>query len=210
MVVGDATGEYELRPLMTGDVLERSDGNLVALVQHPCAIRSDGVTLLDRLLVCEVVPLDSDLRTSWKNEPYYRMALTQFAPVVQIDFRKPVVLRSEEVTALRRVAVMEREGINLLMQRWVHHNTRVIVKTVSYDEMCIGPYAEVDLIAEALAELVPGGIDATEALSVVDKFLSAPLSDADRRDTWRNRLKKPDQRGPAQRALDAHLRDLLG
>lgn len=209
IAIGDEADAFRLRPLMTGDVLRREDGTLVALVQHPCAIRSNGVTLLERLLTCEVVPLNPDgVRSSWAKEPFYRMSLTQFDPPVQIDFRRPVVLASSEAQQLPRVALMDRAGVNLLMQRWVHHNTRFVAKTVAYDEMCAGPHAEVDLTYEALADLVDAGMDEAEALAAVDEFLGRPLSAA-KDDTWRDRLKDPQNHSAARRALDDHVRRVL-
>lgn len=202
---GDAD-DMALRPLMTGDVLKLDDGRLVALIQHPCAIRA-GTELLERLLTCEVVALDGAQRSSWADEPFSRMLLPigEHGPL-QIDFRLPVVLSAQQAEAARRVAILERVGVNLLLQRWVHHTSRFVALTTSYDQMCAAEYIEVELLQDALDELVPNTLDKAAALKEIDRFLGQSLES--KRDTWRTRLRDPQHHAAARRALNAHVNTL--
>ena len=52
-----------------------------------------------------------------------------------------------------RIAILSEQGVNLLLQRWVHHNSRVVVKTITFNEQISGPFAEADLQAEWMTEL---------------------------------------------------------
>lgn len=52
-----------------------------------------------------------------------------------------------------RIATLSSYGINLLLQRWVFQNSRVVVPTMTYEEQISGPYNEADLEAEWLNEL---------------------------------------------------------
>lgn len=47
-----------------------------------------------------------------------------------------------------RVACLSLFGVNLLMQRWVHHNSRVVVPTWKYNDATVGVYEEADLTEE--------------------------------------------------------------
>ena len=55
--------EFQLRPAFTGDVYRLRD-RLVALVQHPCAMRK-GTELVERLLVSEVVLNRGGVPADW-------------------------------------------------------------------------------------------------------------------------------------------------
>jgi hypothetical protein len=149
------------RPVFTGDVflkveVEDADGASaekdVIIVQHPCALRSNGVDLVPRLLVAEVrqhtvippekwamygkiMPLPDlfpDLTTG---------RLNQAAFFVDLRLVSPKQLEN-------RTAVLSQLGVNLFLQRWVRHNSRVVVPSVTYNEVTSGVYDEADLIEE--------------------------------------------------------------
>lgn len=149
------------RPVFTGDVflnveVEDADGATtekdVIIVQHPCALRSNGVDLVSRLLVAEVrqhtvippakwamygkiMPLPDlfpDLTSGRRNQAGFFAELHLVSPK-QLE---------------NRTAVLSQLGVNLFLQRWVRHNSRVVVPAVTYNEVTSGVYEEADLIEE--------------------------------------------------------------
>ena len=199
--------EYDARPLMTGDVIEMPDGTLVVLVQHPCAMRS-GQGLLPRLLACEVDLAAKDVRSKWHKERFSRMRLEFLGSSAVIDFNRPLVLETSAAHKMHRVAIMDRLGVNLLLQRWVHHNSRVVIKTVTYDRQSTGPYAEVDLVQDMVTDLLAEGLDEKVAEDCVEHFFSRGL-EGGKSDCWRHRLAQAQQQGPARRAADAFVQRVI-
>lgn len=145
------------RPIFTGDVFALGDGSRhVQLLQHPCALRVDGVQLLERLLVADVASDDDEQvpQVNWKG--FYRMmplpALTGNDSVglrhFFADFDALDVVGRADIENADRIACLSQSGVNLLVQRWLHHNSRVVVPTFRIQEVTGGPYDEADLIEE--------------------------------------------------------------
>ena len=160
---GDDVAElFSNRPNFTGDVLRRADGNLIALVQHPCAMEhSTG----SRLLVCQVKPVDRKLR--WSGGDYKRMPLPELfrGENHAVEFDLLDLVDRAEITQLERVAILSQIGVNLLVQRWVHHNSRVVIWTKTIDAQTSGPAEETDIRADMVDELLQNGwqVDAAKA-----------------------------------------------
>lgn len=149
------------RPLFTGDVFERTeiqafDGTAkrknVIIVQHPCAMRTNGVDLAPQLLVAEVRKHRMLSIGQW--EGYGKlMPLPDLFPAFdsgrrhQAAFFDALYLVAPS-SLTTRVACLSQLGVNLLMQRWVHHNSRVVVPSWKYNEATTGVYEEADLIEE--------------------------------------------------------------
>ena len=53
--------------------------------------------------------------------------------------------------------------MNLFLQRWVRHNSRVVVPTVTYNEVTSGVYEEADLIEEWCDERCSSGFTVEQA-----------------------------------------------
>jgi hypothetical protein len=149
------------RPIFTGDVFEKvvvqyPDGltkhKNVIIVQHPCAMRSNGVDLVLRLLVAEVrnhrVISPGEWTGYGKNMP-----LPDLVPTVETGRRNQAGFFDElhlvGPQALQdRIACLSQLGVNLLLQRWIHHNSRVVVPTFTLNEVTSGVFEEADLIEE--------------------------------------------------------------
>ncbi len=159
------------RPYFTGDVFERvevqnPDGSTkrknVIIVQHPCAMRTNGVDLVPKLLVAELrnhrVLSPEEWTGYTKNMP-----LPDLIPSVasgrrsQAAFFDELYLVAPERLA-SRIACLSQLGVNLLLQRWVSHNSRVVIPTSTYNKATSGVYEESDLIEEWCEELLPAGI----------------------------------------------------
>lgn len=172
----DLTEELLHRPAFTGDVLRLTDGKLGALVQHPCAMRR-GVELAKRLLVCGLREWPSP-PPDWSTGHFKRAFMPRLNEnSYAIEFDDLDVIDRDDVAAATRVAVLSQSGVNLLVQRWIHHNSRVVIPTVTIDEQTSGPFEEADLLGEACSDLVNAGKDPHEALQMADAWLSGSQVD---------------------------------
>lgn len=137
------------RPVFTGDVYTLPDGRRVMIIQHPCALRR-GTNLIDRLLVAEVSQ-SNRLPEDWAAGHFKIMPLPGLLGS-SLDFSANFInldlISSDELTPQTRVASLSLVGVNLLLQRWVHHNSRVVIPTITYSEQTIGPFEEADLAAD--------------------------------------------------------------
>lgn len=157
------------RPYITGDVFhdvaitndagseERAD---VMLLQHPCALRKNGIDFVTRVPVARISSLQ--LLKNWTGN-YKRMPLPGLFPDrdtpschCAASFEQ-LELVSEGQLADRRVACLTQYGVALLLQRWVHHNSRVIVPTHTLERIICGPFAEADLVEEWCFRMLPDG-----------------------------------------------------
>jgi hypothetical protein len=71
--------------------------------------------------------------------------------------------------------------VNLLMQRWVHHSTRLAVPTHTYSESTIGPFDEADLIEEWVTDRVEDGAEPQAAERECAAWLDIKVSGHKRR-----------------------------
>ncbi len=166
-----STEDLELmsnRPLLTGDVLDVGDDRLQVLLQHPCAMRA-GTAMVDRLLVADVVAWSGD--PTWKGS-YKRSFLPHLnGENYVVDFPRIDVISPERAENARRVAVMSELGTTILLQRWIHHNSRVVVPVRTIHAAISGPLAEAELVQEGIDELIGGGWDRAEAAREIDLIL---------------------------------------
>ncbi|WP_148059945.1 MULTISPECIES: hypothetical protein [unclassified Rathayibacter] len=187
------------RPLFTGDVFDSAD-ELVQVVQHPCALRR-GPELLPRLLVVPVRPC-SRPRSDWANADYKTMPLPALlGPAGHHEglFAEPSVIESSVLVALPRVATLAPTGVDLLLQRFVHHSSRVIVPIDRLDEVTSGPFEEADLHAEWVEGRRTGP---EEAALEFDTW----IREEEGGDTRQSRLDVPAFRSTIRRALRAELK----
>jgi hypothetical protein len=164
------------RPYFTGDVFEsvqvqNPDGSTkrksVIVVQHPCAMRTNGVDLAPKLLVAElrnhrVIPPEE-----WTG--YIKnMLLPDLIPTVTSGRRNQAAFFDELYVVtpealVSRVACLSQLGVNILLQRWVSHNSRVVVPTPTYNKVTSGVYEEADLIEEWCEERLPADVTPEKA-----------------------------------------------
>ncbi len=151
------------RPIVTGDVFSKvtvqsigeTKTKTVIVIQHPCAPRADGINLHRRLLVAElrshsVIPVQD-----WITGHYAKMPLPDLIPTVTSGkrhqaafFDEPYLVERGALELDSRIACLSLNGVNLLLRRWVHHNSRVVVPTSTYDGQTSPSYEEADLIEE--------------------------------------------------------------
>jgi hypothetical protein len=192
-------GDLVFRPLFTGDVLRRPGDELVMTVHHPCAMRR-GADLVERVLVVGVAAAGSPPPKLWTGS-YRAMFLPDLfgdgsdfvADLDDIDMMSPA-----DIAASTRAVILSPVGVNLLMQRWINHTSRVVVPTPTINTMIAGQYDEADLVAEAVGELVSMGAGAAPAQAQVARWLDVPPAGEE---ALRRRLSDPQQRSTVRRTM---------
>lgn len=205
----------EFRPVFTGDVydnvsLEAPTGEIrsrsVLVVQHPCSMRVDGVNLANKLLVAELSNRKPLRQEAWLGN-YSLMPLPDLRPNIDsgkrhqaASFDKLHVVSSAALTT--RVACLSPVGVNLLLQRWVHFSSRVVVPTWQLQETIEGEYEEADLTEDWCAER-----DGLDLASAVRECLDW-LRDESVRPTRQQRLRQPQQRSSVRAEMRTEIRRL--
>lgn len=195
------------RPAFTGDVYELPDGTrTVQLIQHPCAIRVDGVNLVPDLIATTVEPSSPLKPSQWKGN-YKTFPLpdlkgdstTHYSSL----FHRPTLVSPVEIQAGRRIACLSQHGVNLLLQRWVHHNSRVVVPTWQVDLATSSQYEEADLVEEWGDEWEIAGLDPASASVAAHDWLRSDSGNGTR---WQDLLESPQSRSKVRSAMRAELR----
>lgn len=203
------------RPLFTGDTYEevtlqgssgRSSARVVMVVHHPCAMRVDGVDLIDRLLVAEVSRRRVLTEEEWQRN-YTLMPLPDLKPDLSsskrhqaADFARPHLVTPAQLVT--RIATLSPFGVNLMLQRWVHYSSRVVVPTETFQEMIVGEYEEADLVEEWCDERME--IDATVATRECVDWLREPSDGA----TRQMRLRDAQSRSTVRFEMRAAVKQL--
>lgn len=205
------------RPVFTGDVFEKvlvqglgeTKTKTVIVLQHPCALRSNGVDLHPRLMVAEVrnhrvIPVED-----WTGH-VSKMPLPELIPAVETGkrhqaafFEEPYLVRSDDLTLDKRITCLSQMGVNMLLQRWVHHNSRVVVKTAMYQEVSSPVYEEADLIEEWCEERAEAGLEIQEAAAEAMKWLREDINSGS---TRQRMLEDSQQRSTVRRQMRTALR----
>ncbi|MGH3830877.1 MAG: hypothetical protein ACRDRS_10590 [Pseudonocardiaceae bacterium] len=207
------------RPVFTGDVFEKvlvqglgePKTKTVIVLQHPCALRSNGVNLHPRLIVAElrnhkVIPVEA-----WTGH-VGKMPLPELLPALETGrrhqaafFDEPYLAGPDNLALDKRIACLSQAGVNLLMQRWHHHNSRVVVPTATYQEVSSPAYEEADLIEEWCEERIEAALEIREAAVEATKWLR---EDTDGGVTRQRMLEDPQNRSTVRRQMRTALRRL--
>ena len=198
----------EQRPIFTGDVffgvpvIGEDEPRNVVVLQHPCVIRR-GLVLTPKLLVAEVKPEAVHRPSTWGRFPR-QMPLAELVdgtPTHYVAFFVDhQLVRPGSLEIDRRVACLSQRGVNLLMQRWVHHNSRVIVPTQDYQDVTSPQYEEADIIEEWCIDRDDDGVGVEDATQAIETWLGAGDPSP------RKRLEDPQQRSAVRRENRAALR----
>lgn len=193
------------RPLFTGDTYTFPEG-LFLVLQHPCALRVDGVTLVDELLAAQIVPFTKEMgKGAWRGN-YRLMLLPQLDPTspsltFAASFTNLKLIASSLLLNATRTACLSQIGINLLLQRWVHHNSRVVVPTFQYQEVTSGPLEECDLTEEWADESLEDSL--TSSWAAAHEWFRG---DGEEGRSRQDLLVDPQNRASVRRAMREHLR----
>lgn len=189
---GEDAALFEMRPRFTGDVLQM-DADLGIILQHPCAIRR-GIGLVDSLLLASVFSIEGPVPTNWAEGHFKKFFLPDLlgdGTNFSATFASPVVRSAADVASAERLAILSPQGVNLLLQRWVHHNTRVAIPTPTLNDVTVGPFEEADLVGDVCADLVEKGGSRAKAEVLLDAWLGESHQGGSDR---RTALEDPQQR----------------
>ncbi|MGW7453373.1 hypothetical protein [Streptomyces sp. NPDC054787] len=204
------------RPILTGDVFDAvelidTDGTkrqeMVMVLDHPCSLRTNGIDLVSRLTVAEV---RSRQPGKWEGS-YNRFFLPAPFPGAEgpkqpsaAFFDACYHVSPEQLWAGVRMTCLSDFGLNLLLQRRVHHFSRVVVPTFEFQNANGGVYEEADLIEEWCLEREGDGLKPLEASAECVGWLREEEAGVRRQDL----LRDPQKRSNVRRQMRAHLRQL--
>ena len=181
----------EHRPVTAGDVFKATvhvptrQGpdveRMFIVLQHPCSIRIDGVNVRDGVLAA-VVKRDGTLSTWPIDRVYNKMPLPELIPESAAiiagtpsesgpdsvkcwwaDFESLAIVSAEQLAPGNRIAVMDLDGVALLLQRFAHFLTRAAVAKHLFVEAVAGADAEVEILEDWISCAVDAKVTGTEA-----------------------------------------------
>lgn len=213
-----ARGEevYVGRPILTGDIFSevsidpqpKSATKMVMVMQHPCSMRSDGVKIRSKLLVAQLEKGREWEESDWQRY-FPKMALPLLGPELKegknwvVNFDKLHVVPSSSLH--KRIACLSSEGINILLQRWVHYSSRVIVSTDCFQE-ATEPFLEETELVEEWCEYFEAET-AEAALYHSAACMDWLREELDSGLTRQLMLKNPQQRSTVRREMKTYLKN---
>jgi hypothetical protein len=111
----------------------------------------------------------------------------------------------ENLDPAKRIACLSQSGVNLLLQRWVHHSSRVIVPTWQYQDVSSGQYEEADLTEYWCDERVEDGLSIEQASAEAHDWLREEIGEGLTRQIL---LQDRQSRSEVRKQLRAHLKAL--
>lgn len=203
------------RPIFTGDVftgveLPGSTGKIkarsVLVLQHPCSMRTNGVDLAWKVLVAEVANRKELGEQSWVGGHFNLMPLPGLRPDIVSQSQHQAANFDNLYTVppallTSRIASLSPFGVNILLQRWVHYSSRVVVPTHTFHEQTVAFYEEADLIEEWCDEASSEDLQAA-----TQACLNWLRTDRDG-STYQELLKNPQSHSMIRRAMRKALKE---
>lgn len=203
------------RPIFTGDVftgveLPGSTGKIkarsVLVLQHPCSMRTNGVDLAWKVLVAEVANRKELDEQSWVGGHFNLMPLPGLRPDIASQSQHQAANFDNLYTVApalltSRIASLSPFGVNILLQRWVHYSSRVVVPTHTFHEQTVAFYEEADLIEEWCDEASSEDLQAA-----TQACLNWLRTDRDG-STYQELLKDPQSHSMIRRAMRKVLKE---
>lgn len=203
------------RPIFTGDVftgveLPGSTGKIkarsVLVLQHPCSMRTNGVDLAWKVLVAEVANRKELDEQSWVGGHFNLMPLPGLRPDIASQSQHQAANFDNLYTVApalltSRIASLSPFGVNILLQRWVHYSSRVVVPPHTFHEQTVAFYEEADLIEEWCDEASSEDLQAA-----TQACLNWLRTDRDG-STYQELLKDPQSHSMIRRAMRKALKE---
>jgi hypothetical protein len=178
------------------------------IVQHPCALRSNGVDLNSRLLAVEVKNFSLIPPGKWRGSfsfmplPSLRPGLDSNARNQAAGFDSIYTAQASDLDLEKRIACLSPSGVNILLQRWVHHNSRVIIPTWQYQEVTESVFEEADLMEEWCDGRLLSGIKVEESAR---EFMDWIREETPGAATRQERIKNPQNRSVVRKEMRSLL-----
>lgn len=206
------------RPILTGDIFQdvqlepgsSKSPRMVMMLHHPCSMRRDGIKLRSKLLVAKVDKVNVWGEGSWQMN-YAYMGLPGLgieAPEGKhwaVNFNELYTVSPASLT--NRSTCLSNAGINILLQRWVHFSSRVVVPTFDFQTATEPFFEETELMETWCDEFEAESEEDVQAASkaCLEWLRNAPEGQA----TPQERLKYPQERSGVRRDMNRHIRSLL-
>lgn len=136
-------------------------------------MRTNGVDVAWQVLVAEVSNRKEVDEPGWVGGHYNLMPLPDLRPEATnqsrhqaANFDNLYTVTPDLLILSMRLAALSPFGVNLLLQRWVHFSSRVVVPTHIFHEQTEAFYEEADLIEEWCDETDPDDFRAATASCV--------------------------------------------
>lgn len=210
-----ARGQNEIvrhRPFFTGDVFTdvpvqapRTEPKVktVMVIQHPCAMRPDGAALAESILVAEVRRFPILPPDKWDTSGKLMPLPDLFADVTSGRRHQAALFDNtfhvHPSDLVSRIACLSPRGVNLLLQRWVYHSSRVIVPSSDFNAAVSPVFEQADIIEEWCEIAMAGGRSLDEAT----KDAHAWLREVEGSLTREKALQAPERRAPIRRQARA-------
>lgn len=169
-------------------------------------MRTNGVDLAWQVLVAEVTNRKEIKEAGWTDGNYNLMPLPDIRPDVTsqsqhqaANFDNLYTVTPNLLTS--RIASLSPFGMNLLLQRWVHYSSRVVVPTDTFQEQTVAFYEEADLIEEWCDET--SGDDLSKDTQACLDWMRADRDGS----TYQELLKKPQSHSMIRRAMRQALKE---
>lgn len=200
------------RPFLMGDVFAevpvqapRADPKVktVMVIQHPCAMRPDGIILSESILVAEVHRFPVLPPDKW-NTNGKLMPLPDLFFDVTSNRRHQAAFFDDTfhvhpLDLTDRIACLSPRGVNLLLQRWVYHSSRVVVPSFDVETAVSPVYEQADIIEEWCGIAMASGRTLDEATEDAHAW----LREADGGLTRERALQEPQRRAMIRRKARA-------
>lgn len=197
------------RPVMFGDVFKEipipgiEDGlGLGVVLTHPCAMRMKGGALRPTVQMARVVDYQYLPPRKWGDgwfDYWPLLDLRHNGDHLAVDFFKVGTVDSAQLQISKRIAYLSNYGATVLLQRLLHHNSRVVVALSVLHDQAAPNFEEAELLHEWLEALVTdlGSDDQigdqtrefNEFLDANGQDLRKALMDVVQRSTVRKRLR---------------------
>ena len=171
-------------------------------------MRTNGVDLAWQVLVAEVTNRREIDEPGWVGGNYNLMPLPDIRPEATnqsqhqaANFDNLHTVAPDLLALPERRASLSPFGVNLLLQRWVHFSSRVVVPTHNFHEQTVAFYEEADLVEEWCDESETADLrSGTEACL---DWLRADRDDT----TYQEKLRNPQVHSMVRRAMRNELRE---
>jgi hypothetical protein len=205
----------QTRPIFTGDVFTgvqlpgstgKTKARSVVVLQHPCSMRTNGVDLAWQVLVAEVSNRKEIDEPGWTGGNFNLMPFPDLRPDMTTQARHQAANFDNLYTVAPalltlRIASLSPFGVNLLLQRWVHYSSRVVVPTRNFQEQTVAFYEEADLIEEWCDEAISDDLRAETQACLA--WLRADRDGL----TYQELLQNPQSHSTIRRALRQELKE---
>lgn len=178
-------------------------------------MRKDGIDLTWTILVAEVGQRKALSADDWSRGFFGIMPLPGLELSdnpkrrdYAINFDNLYTVSPEQLTSADRIAALSPIGINLLLQRWVHYSSRVVVPSFTFNEVTAPFCEEADLIEE-WCEQSASDETPTSIRAAGKECMEWLREEHEGGKTYQQMLKDPQSRSTVRRKMRTELKSRM-